>query len=1275
MGADRFGAKPVHFPLLPFEKNLILQLGWTEEEYRWFKDEVEKKGIVRPAGYELIPDIQNIPVGALFFLAVGVALTAVSALMAPKPDQLLQEMQKQQQKQGKVTLGDRSGASRFNSTYGFDSNVELANWGEPIPIAFGKYTGTSGGLLISPKLVWSRLFSYGNYQAVKALYSCGEWGMANPNLAGIYLGNVPLDPAYDHLFAFYYKATEGENRLQGTDLLYGTRGTPESGDPDPDPDVFNCPTTDAEKDDGFCYGYTPSDATEFGVYNSLPNGHGLRSMWRVISIPQEGLSGDGMARLKYERQKITGGTLNANAMEGVGRDYVRGIGIYEVDGRTYSSVTQAEVGVGSVIKILISGGEIPDLYENDKYGVSTKDLNNTLENERSNADDLLQLGETFQIGRTSWLVIGRTLNTWKVGLAQEITLRCVDQFGWRWVTAIPRRLIEDFSQVTDGVNLNSDNFVDLTSTAISRQALGIVKNVREAEVIEVGIRSQVWNQANGMMNWQEVPEPEKLWEWDQDNTSVSGGQMSTYMLRTSVFTVKVRPQGFTETGEEYPFVEIPEQFCVRGRQPVAKYNFLRFYFPERGKYEFRFEPMPGEVIVNAFQPEELFWSLDANSTNILRKQYPTPYGTFEIKTNGLEIARVELEDNPETGYVDPSPEYSVIGDAPTAAALERYETAPYFDSHGKAHGWRGELLGFPQNYQNQTRSAEFYALSLAYPAERQIRFRITASSLNVLQICTPEGYTPQLGTAWVWGPPIIEIVDVKNDPVQIPNPDFDPDLFPPDPNVPEFIVESIPWEIGEQLKHDIAISRLPSNDNKWLHRAYTEGARTVSAVFSVSSIGELTVVRGTQDRSRNWIPLSQCASVTKYPGSWSTSADNKAEHEITYVNEIQINEPIVPNYKDMTMAGLSLKASHMFKSLPQVRFWIAGGVFVYRHLDGTTGRSNLFSDFVYWLLTDKQAGAGDKVSPDLMDTDSFARTAKFLEQNKIYFDSVIESGINVRQWVADNARQMLCNFTIINGKFGLEPGLPVDAAGSLSTDPVPVDAIFTEGNIIEDSFALDYLDYEQRIDFIAVASYRYGEIFQLPQETTVTVQYADKPEGEGAIEAFDLASFCTQKTQAILTMKYMLAIRRHVTHTIKFQTTPDGLALKPGSFIRVVTQANPYTPAKIGAVMSDNGRVVSISALKDGRHPIAYYSPGMESVVDGEITITNGVVEDTSFWGSVFTIRDAPTTAANVYQIQQITADEQGLIEVVAVDFPCDDQLRSLVVQDMLDDAVWMLTE
>ena len=73
---------------------------------------------------------------------------------------------------------------------------------------------------------------------------------------------------------------------------------------------------------------------------------------------------------------------------------------------------------------------------------------------------------------------------------------------------------------------------------------------RECDCLEVGIRSQVWQQFSNLCNFQEVPSPEDLEEADEDNEAITNGTMNLYTVRSSCFTVKVRPAGLDPNGRE-----------------------------------------------------------------------------------------------------------------------------------------------------------------------------------------------------------------------------------------------------------------------------------------------------------------------------------------------------------------------------------------------------------------------------------------------------------------------------------------------------------------------------------------------------------------------------------------------------------------------------------------------------------------------------------------------------------------------------------------------------
>ncbi|HAX29291.1 MAG TPA: hypothetical protein DCX94_15335, partial [Alteromonas macleodii] len=384
--------------------------------------------------------------------------------------------------------------------------------------------------------------------------------------------------------------------------------------------------------------------------------------------------------------------------------------------------------------------------------------------------------------------------------------------------------------------------------------------------------------------------------------------------------------------------------------------------------------------------------------------------------------------------------------------------------------------------------------------------------------------------------------------------------------------------------------------------------------------------------------------------------------------------------------GLSLKATRNFTRLDQLRVWLGKGLQVERlHPDladvygdsNSKGASNLFTDLMYYLLTDHMGGAGALLgmtsdNPVLVDKQELINTSKFLETQKLFFNGPIVERTNLRQFIQSVAPFFLCSFVISDGKYSLKPALPAMSGGSFNTGPIQPEQFFTAGNILEDTLKIEYLGAEERRPFKAVVRYREERKNKLPQERTVIVrnkknsEYLDKGLEVLPHEQFDLTQFCTSKDHAVKVARYFLALRRLVTHTISFSTTVEGLAIQAGSYIKVVTESSPYSGANTGTV-SSTGVVTSASDLDDDIYFVDYYKGGNDDILSDDMQITNGRVEATKFHGAVFSVRNT-TVSQNIYVVEQLTFSQEGTVDIVASEHPCDDEGKSLMVAAMINE-------
>lgn len=1403
-----FSCKSYKGPLLPYEKQIIEIAGCSEEEYRRFVFYAAQKAVVRPAEYANIPDIActgtEWAIGlAIASLVLGVASSVAAFLLMPKPkapaagDSVTQ-----------TQLENLTGGNRFIPTYGFDSQAELANFGDPVPVIFGRYTGTSGGMLISPKLVWSRMFSYGTQQGVKLMFVVGEQGVdagqapqgiARPDLAGIFLGNGSLDAIYSDTFAFYWKrntTVSGYSRIRAANLApgFGTRGSLSSGDPENNDDIFACPTKRQLVDYGFSSAHALSNSAEFGCYAAIPNGTPYRVNWRVVSIPALLNQRDDPGEVStYERIKIAGDDNGLNlrgvddggtfpdvrslGMKGIGRNYSRRMGLVEHNGQTVSSAMGTEeryVNVNDEAIFIISSKRLAeDFYP--RPTVKINDINSNIDEQCTAADDALQIGELFMIGRTTWQVTKRKLGIWSPEDNkgdQVITLKCIDVSTDNRVGFVAKEMLTQdvlWDTAANQYNAGAAFF------PLMRVSFGLVRNTRPCEVTEIGLRSKVFQKLNGLCNFQSIPTPGELIEADGSKVTIVSGTANIFIKRSSAFSIFVRPAGLDPAGQPFVWHEIKQNFVVVGNQPIDQYNFIRINHPEKRQYEFKFVPKNGADVGRHTTDNTIFWQLSAGASvdntaerNTLSSSYLTQYGTFVLTAVGSEVKKTQIQQNieftskpvpgsrstirtyPEIVSVNSFiPAEDTSGVIVTSSAVEGEDTQRWYTEPGSSftEGRNGsfayELFGSADssslpneaiatkivrhnignryveiNYRYQKASlpaGHFSGQSYSWNIlERTVhssssnwagydtfnttvstsggnpfrntsngtitaigeRHRITATASSPQgrqqgyyeELFGPArnydyGYSATATINYTLGGKSIRIfIDgiVEN----IPNHWSGLSKFWGIRNVRVFQESSgttTNWNIGDKFSQILTVGA---------NNPFRTPGTSVGAEYIVVSMKQSTIDDGLFTADRIFENQSQYADISFYGSLVEKSNNSNPEHIITYVNEITSNA-VEPQYSLMTTCGLALKASRNFSRIDQLRVWLAEGIPVKRfHPDesATVAPSNLFCDLVYYLLTDKVAGVGSVLNmsidnPSLINTDDFIVTAKFLKTNEIYFNGAITKPANIRQFISETAPFMLCNSVIADGKFSLQPALPTTSTGEISTNPVVIKQLFTAGNILEDTFEIEYLPAEERRDFQAVIRYRQETKNQLPQEKNIILRWAEPGSQDYSVESFDLTAFCTTRQHAELVGRFFLSIRRRVTHTVKFKTTPFGISLAPGDYIRVLTESNPYSSARNGTIDAD-GAIVSASNIVDGQYSIIYHKIGSEDVNNGTMTVSGGIVSDSALWNSLFTISDS-TISKNVYQVEQLSLGDDNTVEITASEFPCDDSLVSRLALDV----------
>lgn len=427
-------------------------------------------------------------------------------------------------------------------------------------------------------------------------------------------------------------------------------------------------------------------------------------------------------------------------------------------------------------------------------------------------------------------------------------------------------------------------------------------------------------------------------------------------------------------------------------------------------------------------------------------------------------------------------------------------------------------------------------------------------------------------------------------------------------------------------------------------------------------------------------PWGKCAEAFVYD-QIQTTANEGPEHEIVYVNTVTINDT-TPLYDNLAILGLNIRASAQWSQLAQVSVYVSQGRTVKRLRDNDTlGPSHLFPDILRDLLLSPIFGMGETFTEAQIDKDSFIAAADWCYSRRYFFDGVLAEKVNLRQWAADVAGSMLLELVQRDGRFALIPAVifPPEIDGGST---VPISGIFTVGNIVENTFTMEFLTEEDRLPVQVSVKWReerirasYTSAGSFPTEREVLVREADASDTD-PIESFDLTEYVTNLEHAIDFACYVIRVRKLITHSIKFSTTPDGIdaGLRAGDYIKVALDFTYYDEFANGVILSD-GTVVTTrpDLMTTGTHPAIYWDGSDSPVVEGNIVIAeNGLATPTN----VLFIKKNLTSQIRVYKIESIALGENGVIDIEAVHHPVDSAGVSLLGKNWTTyttDANWVI--
>ena len=257
--------------LLPYEYDLIQQLGVTEDEYLDF---IEVQFNYELSAAERIAKPQCEPVSTAFLMtSLGLATfteTLIVAAVLIAPGILFQVaamllMPKPSLPSGGG--GNRAREQRFSPRFGFNSSQELAQYGDPINLV---YCNTShnreGGVRIGTSLVWSSVESYGSTQFMQLLLVLGAASIKTLDFERTAFGQLPLGQFSASNTWLYY---EDSGPVNFNNKVLGDGKDPTRDGAAGSDDVCRVMFAKSRRD-GYSQAFSPSSLTSIGVYDPIP---------------------------------------------------------------------------------------------------------------------------------------------------------------------------------------------------------------------------------------------------------------------------------------------------------------------------------------------------------------------------------------------------------------------------------------------------------------------------------------------------------------------------------------------------------------------------------------------------------------------------------------------------------------------------------------------------------------------------------------------------------------------------------------------------------------------------------------------------------------------------------------------------------------------------------------------------------------------------------------------------------------------------------------------
>jgi hypothetical protein len=401
------------------------------------------------------------------------------------------------------------------------------------------------------------------------------------------------------------------------------------------------------------------------------------------------------------------------------------------------------------------------------------------------------------------------------------------------------------------------------------------------------------------------------------------------------------------------------------------------------------------------------------------------------------------------------------------------------------------------------------------------------------------------------------------------------------------------------------------------------------------------------------------------------SFDNGPEIEIKAVTEQRLEAlSTYPQlYNNLSLLGFNAYSGQGVQDLRSISAFVTQGRLVRRLRDNGTypstpdGASSYAPDIFLDTIIDGVDGIGRFAKPAGIDLQALALAKRFCQRNNLFMDCVIAERTPWRQFWAEAGLFSLLELGRIGGKETLVPAVPTDNAGNIIRR-VPISALFNVGNILEDSYKEEYIDYGSSVqDLIATVIYRDTEREGFfARNNSVDVSLAGVTETIAVRQTFDLSQFVTNRAQAILFAKLMCNQRRHIRKAVEFRTFPTDSVLSPGAYIYVDIGQSQWNGIYSGAVQAGGVLNTPITGtIPDGTYSVLLYKSGSSVVTQSSVAISGNTASSLATYDGWLFVLGTSVRSKRVFRITEVQMDEEGEVSVRAIEHACDGNGDSLI--------------